>query len=164
MPTLLRVGRFRFFCYSSDRAEPEHVHVEADDGAAKFWLRPVRLAGSRGLSRFSCAVRVRLVNETIVVELRDGRTVTAPLTWYPRLRHGSARERRNWRLIGGGMGIHWPDLDEDLSVESLLAGRRSGESHTSLAKWLASRKTADKRRQPARAIARPDRARRPARG
>jgi hypothetical protein len=88
----------------------------------------------------------------VVVDLRDGRTVTAPLTWYPRLRHGTTRERRNWRLIGGGVGIHWPDLDEDLSVASILAGRPSAEGDGSLKKWLTERKAlANKRMQPARA-------------
>ena len=90
--------------------------------------------------RVPSAVRARVLNEAVVVDLRDGRTVTVPLTWYPRLVHGTARERRNWRLVGGGMGIHWPDLDEDLSVEGLLAGRPSTESHTSLKKWLTTRK------------------------
>jgi hypothetical protein len=106
-----------------------------------------------------------VLNEVVVVDLRDGRTVTAPLTWYPRLLHGTARERRNWRLIGGGMGIHWPDLDEDLSVESILAGRPSPESHASLKKWLTERKAlANKRMQPARANARAQGMRRRARG
>jgi hypothetical protein len=65
----------------------------------------------------------------------------AILSWYPRLMHGSPRERDNWRLIGGGQGIHWNDLDEDVSVESLLAGRASGESRESLKKWLRARAT-----------------------
>ena len=111
------------------------------------------------------AVRARVLNEAVVVDLRDGRTVTAPLTWYPRLVHGTARERRNWRLVGGGMGIHWPDLDEDLSVEGLLAGRPSAESQASLKKWLTNRKAlANKRMQPARATARGQGVRRRARG
>lgn len=65
--------------------------------------------------------------------------LSVPVTWYPRLAHGSAAERANWRLIGDGEGLHWPDLDEDLSVEGLLAGRRSGESSSPLRKWLESR-------------------------
>ena len=85
------------------------------------------------------AVRVEVTGDAVVVDLRDGRTVTAPLAWYPRLSHGTIRERRNWRLIGGGEGIHWPDLDEDLSVEGLLAGRPSAESQASLKKWLEQR-------------------------
>ena len=66
----------------------------------------------------------------LVVELADGRTLTVPLSWYPRLAHGTGDERANWRLIGLGEGIHWPALDEDISVEGLVAGRRSGESQT----------------------------------
>ena len=91
-------------------------------------------------ARVPSAIRARILNSAVVVDLRDGRTVTAPLRWYPRLLHGTARERRNWRLIGGGVGIHWPDLDEDLSVEGILAGRPSAESQASLKKWLSDRK------------------------
>lgn len=116
-------------------------------------------------ARVPSAVRARILHEAVIVDLRDGRTVTAPLTWYPRLLHGTARERRNWRLIGGGVGIHWPDLDEDLSVEGILAGRPSAESQASLKKWLTNRRAlANKRMQPARANARTQGARRRARG
>src|ERR1043166_1353217 len=86
------------------------------------------------------AVRARILDHAVVIDLSDGRTVTAPLAWYPRLLHGTARERQRWQLIGGGVGVHWPDLDEDLSVEGLLAGRPSGESQTSLGKWLKGRR------------------------
>lgn len=111
------------------------------------------------------AVRARIRNDAVIVDLRDGRTVTAPLTWYPRLHHGTARERRNWRLIGGGVGIHWPDLDEDLSVEGILAGRPSTESQASLKKWLTNRRAlANKRMQPAPVDARSRGVRRRARG
>ena len=111
------------------------------------------------------AVRARIVDDDLVVDLDDGRTVTAPLAWYPRLLHATARERRRWRLVGGGEGIHWPDLDEDLSVEGLLAGRPSAESQASLKKWLEGRRPlASKRMQPARATTRVRRARRRARG
>ena len=116
-------------------------------------------------ARVSLAIRARILNEAVVVDLRDGRSVTAPLTWYPRLLHGSARERRNCRLVGGGVGIRWPDLDEDVSVESILAGRPSAESQASLRRWLANRRAlADKRMQPARANSRGQGARRRARG
>jgi len=115
--------------------------------------------------RFPLAVRARILNDAVIVDLRDGRSVTAPLTWYPRLRHGTSRERRNWRLIGGGIGIHWPDLDEDLSVEGILAGKPSVEREASLKKWLTNRRAlASKRMQPARANARAQGARRRARG
>ena len=82
------------------------------------------------------AQRVATNEEALTVDLADGRTITVPLAWFPRLAYGTPEERANWRLIGGGVGIHWPDLDEDISVESLLAGRRSGETQESLRCWL----------------------------
>jgi hypothetical protein len=88
------------------------------------------------------AHRLTVSDEAVMVDLADGRTITVPLVWFPRLAHGSAAERENWRLIGGGEGIHWPDLDEDISVESLLLGRRSGETPESLRRWLDARKLA----------------------
>jgi len=81
-------------------------------------------------------------DDSLMADLADGRTITVPLAWFPRLAHGTVSERTNWRFIGSGTGIHWPDLDEDISVESLLAGRRSGETQDSLRRWMASRKTA----------------------
>lgn len=91
--------------------------------------------------REALAQSLTVSDEALVVDLADGRTITVPLAWFPRLAHGTATERANWRLIAGGEGIHWPDLDEDLSVESLLAGRRSGETQESLRRWLQARKT-----------------------
>ena len=88
------------------------------------------------------AQRVTVTEDAVVVDLVDGRTVSVPVSWYPRLAHGTSAERTNWRLIGRGEGIHWPDLDEDLSVASLLAGRRSGETQGSLRRWLESRQRA----------------------
>ena len=85
------------------------------------------------------ATGASVTDEALVVELSDGRSVSVPLAWYPRLLHGTAPERGRWELIGRGEGIHWPDLDEDISVEGLLAGRPSGESQRSLKRWLASR-------------------------
>jgi len=85
------------------------------------------------------ARNVRVTDEAITVDLLDGRTIAVPLAWYPRLMHATPPERENWRLIGSGEGIHWPDLDEDLSVEGLLLGRRSGESQASFQQWLDAR-------------------------
>src|SRR4026207_1914287 len=87
------------------------------------------------------AVDVSLTTEEISVDLQDGRTIIAPLGWYPRLVHATSKERNNWRLIGTGTGIHWPDLDEDISIGNLLLGQPSGESQRSLQKWLAGRTT-----------------------
>ena len=89
--------------------------------------------------RDAFARRVTASDEALSVDLADGRTITVPVGWFPRLSHGSPTERANWRLIGGGIGIHWPDLDEDISVASLLAGRKSGESRESLRRWLQAR-------------------------
>ena len=89
-------------------------------------------AGSRAMS-------VRLTEDTLIVDLADGRTVSVPLAWYPRLLRASPLERANHRFIGEGEGIHWPDLDEDVSVENILAGKASGEGSKSFGRWLEAR-------------------------
>ncbi|MBV8377383.1 MAG: DUF2442 domain-containing protein [Verrucomicrobia bacterium] len=66
-------------------------------------------------------MEVQVLEAELVVRLSDGRTVSAPLAWFPRLLHGTPEQRNNWWLIGKGVGIHWPDLDENISVRSLLA-------------------------------------------
>jgi len=93
--------------------------------------------------REALALQVDICEDAISVELADGRTIAVPLAWYPRLVHASQEERTNWRLIGGGRGIHWPLLDEDISVANLLAGQPSMESQASLERWLQVR-TANK--------------------
>src|SRR3954449_2794920 len=111
-------------------------------------------------TREALATQVEVSEDTLSVELADGRTIAAPLAWYPRLAHASAAEqrswqllgggpglhwpapaaeRRSWQLLGGGRGIHWPALDEDISVANLLAGQPSVESQSSFKKWLAAR-------------------------
>ncbi len=82
---------------------------------------------------------VRLTDDTLSVELSDGRTISVPLAWFPRLLHATKQERNNWRLIGRGQGVHWENIDEDISVENLVTGRPSGESQASFKKWLARR-------------------------
>ena len=84
-------------------------------------------------------MEVHLSGEKLVVDLVDGRSMVVPLEWYPRLLAATQRERENWRLLGGGYAIEWPDLDEHIGVEGLLAGRRSGESQQSFQRWLAER-------------------------
>lgn len=86
------------------------------------------------------AMDVTVTDDTLTVELSDGRTISVPLTWFPRLVEADNRERSNWRLIGDGYGIHWNDIDEDISVISLLSGKPSGESPESFKKWLSNRK------------------------
>src|SRR4051812_39663641 len=88
---------------------------------------------------------VSVGRDRLAFHLADGRAVIAPLEWFPRLLHGSARERRNWERVGAGYGVHWPDLDEDISVENMLRGQRSRESQRSFKAWLDQR---SKRRRP----------------
>ena len=90
--------------------------------------RPSAVAGS-----------VSITDDELVIELLDGRTLAVPLAWYPRLLHGTREERKEWRLIGRGVGIHWPELDEDISVAHVLAGLPSGESAASLQTWFDDR-------------------------
>jgi hypothetical protein len=85
------------------------------------------------------AVDVTVSADALTISLSDGRAISAPLTWYPRLAHGTPAERRRWQLIGKGQGIHWPDLDEDISVDALLRGLRSNEKPASLKRWLGKR-------------------------
>jgi hypothetical protein len=86
------------------------------------------------------AESVKFSDDAVTVSLDDGRALTVPLAWYPRLLNGTTSEREKYQLIGDGEGIHWPDLDEDISVEGLLAGKRSAESDASLSRWLAKRR------------------------
>ncbi len=83
---------------------------------------------------------VTVTEDSFMVELADGRTITVPTAWYPRLVHGTLRQRNNWKFIGVGAGIHWPDLDQDVSVDKLLAGKQSGESQQSFRRWLEEHK------------------------
>ncbi len=85
------------------------------------------------------AENVMVTEDTLNVDLSDGRTISVPLTWFPRLVHASREQRDNWRLIGRGHGIHWNDIDEDVSVEGIITGRPSGESQSSFKKWLEGR-------------------------
>lgn len=85
------------------------------------------------------ATGLTISEDALILELADGRTLSVPLAWYPRLWHGSQEERDHWEWIGEGEGIHWPDLDEDISLEGLLLGRHSGESQRSLQRWLEAR-------------------------
>jgi hypothetical protein len=86
------------------------------------------------------AVAVTVTDKKLVVELEDGRSISIPLEWYPRLLHGTEEERQNYQLLGDGYAIEWSDLDEHIGIEGLLAGRRSSEGQKSLEKWLAARR------------------------
>ena|SRR5947208_3569590 len=85
------------------------------------------------------ALKIEVTGQSLIVDLADGRSLSVPLAWYPRLLHGTEAERQNWQLLGEGYAIEWPALDEHIGVEGLMAGRRSGESRESLDRWLASR-------------------------
>ena len=90
----------------------------------------------------SAVEHVTVTSDALAVDLSDGRSIMVPLAWYSRLMHATDSERENWRLIGNGYGIHWEDLDEDISVEGLLLGKLSGESQTSFKRWLSGRASA----------------------
>jgi hypothetical protein len=89
------------------------------------------------------AIAVDVTEDVLVVELSDGRTLSVPVAWNPRLEHATHDERTAWMLVGGGTGIHWDAIDEDVSVEALVAGRASNESQASLRRWLAARGSVD---------------------
>ena len=84
-------------------------------------------------------IEVTITEKKLLLELEDGRSIAIPLEWYPRLLHGTVAERQNYQLLGDGYAIEWPELDEHIGIEGLLAGRRSSESKKSLERWLAGR-------------------------
>ena len=143
-------GPYRVFLTSFDCNEPAHVHVERDDSTCKFWLEPIELVRSHGFSarelilsaglstpitqRFwrhgmntvaSSEPRiqdVRITEDEIIAHLADGRVISVPLAWSWRLSEATPKQRAHFRLIGSGQGVHWPDVDEDISVEGMLHG------------------------------------------
>ena len=84
-------------------------------------------------------MQVTVTEDTLSVDLEDGRTISVPIGWFPRLVNGTPAERANSEISGAGLGIHWPDLDEDIGVEGLILGRKSTESPSSFERWLATR-------------------------
>jgi hypothetical protein len=86
------------------------------------------------------AVEVNVTDDDLTARLADGRRIVVPLAWYPRLLNATKAERNHWDLLGDGYAIEWPDLDEHIGIEGLLAGRMSGESPESLKRWLDSRR------------------------
>ena len=86
------------------------------------------------------AVEVNVTDDDLTARLADGRRIAVPLAWYPRLLNATKAERNHWDLLGDGYAIEWPDLDEHIGIEGLLAGRMSGESPASLKRWLDSRR------------------------
>ena len=98
--------------------------------------------GSAGIiPQLARIISVTVTDDTLSVDLEDGRTISVPIGWFPRLAHGTTRERSSFQISGAGYGLHWPDLDEDIGVEGLMLGKRSTESATSLGRWLKDRAT-----------------------
>ncbi|CAG0952987.1 hypothetical protein ANRL2_00240 [Anaerolineae bacterium] len=86
------------------------------------------------------AINVTIDDDTLSVDLEDGRIISVPIGWYPRLTHGTPAERANFQISGAGYGIHWHDLDEDIGIEGMLLGKKSTESPASFKRWLERRK------------------------
>jgi hypothetical protein len=89
---------------------------------------------------FPKIVNVIINDDTLSVDLEDGRTISVPIGWYPRLAYATPAERAHFQISGAGYGIHWPDLDEDIGVEGLLLGKKSTESPASFERWLQKRR------------------------
>jgi hypothetical protein len=87
-------------------------------------------------------IDVQVTEDTLRVDIEDGRTISVPLSWYPRLVYATSEERQNFRIAGAGYGIYWPDIDEDIGIEGLLLGKRSTESSESFTRWMKSRQEA----------------------
>jgi hypothetical protein len=137
------------FVWSAAAAFGEKRSTESTNWSRRieisYW--EVGMSSSTVETREVLATHVEVYEDTLSVELADGRTIAAPLAWYPRLAHASAEELKSWRLIGGGRGIHWPDLDEDISVANLLAGQPSTESQSSFKRWLAARTKPEEKKE-----------------
>jgi hypothetical protein len=140
MPTIKDIpGQYRFFFYSFDCNEPKHVHVQRERMICKFWLEPVLLSKNHGFSPkelnlirtiiqdnravSTTEVRIkdiRITEDTITAYLFDGRTISVPLAWSWRLSEATPDQRAHYEIIGDGQGVHWPEVDEDISAEGML--------------------------------------------
>jgi hypothetical protein len=98
------------------------------------------MSSSAAETTLPLAVAVEAHEGSLAFMLSDGRTISIPLSWYPRLAEATPSERNNWRLIGRGEGVHWPDLDEDVSVDAVVRGKASGEAPASLQRWRSARR------------------------
>ena len=122
----------------NDELRSEYPAELIRSGARGRYVR--RPAGHQHDIHSPAAIRVDVTDDALVVELRDGRTLSVPIHWYPRLEHATPAERAGWALVGGGIGIHWESIDEDVSVQALIAGKASNESQVSVKSWLAKRR------------------------
>ena len=119
-------------------AELRRVAELVEENEAQLWRHGMDTSVGE-TPRSPLAASVSVTEDELVIQLVDGRTVAVPMAWYPRLLHGTPTERAQWQLSGRGVGIHWPTLDEDISVEQVLAGVPSGESAASLRRWFEGR-------------------------
>ena len=123
------INGFRLFFYANERNEPAHVHVDYHGAQAKFWIEPVSLVRNLGMTASELGkaedlvVKVDFTADSLCLHLADGREIRVPLAFYPRLKNATKAQRENYQVCGMGTGIHWPDVDEDLSVEGIVAGR-----------------------------------------
>ena len=142
---------YHFYFYSHEPNEPPHVPIDRGDKSAKFWIETVSLVRNFGFTARELkrlgdlvsehqtelleawhgylalraderVVDVSIADDLLTVALMDGRSISVPLAWYPQLLKATTEQLKNWQIAGGGYGIHWPDLDEDLSTEGLLRG------------------------------------------
>jgi hypothetical protein len=97
------------------------------------------MISAQAMTGLAKIIAVSIDDDTLTVDLEDGRTISVPIGWYPRLAHGTPAERENFQVSGAGFGIYWPDLDEDIGVEGMLLGKKSTESMTSFERWLKNR-------------------------
>ena len=140
-------AKYDYICYFRLPARPQRLMIGGPTGLPIVERDMNRQGaerenGMRSLihdTKLVQAQDVKVTAETLTVDLADGRVISVPLAWFPRLLYGTQAERNNWRMIGRGQGIHWPELDEDIKVEHLLQGKGSAESRQSLEKWLKER-------------------------
>jgi hypothetical protein len=101
----------------------------------------------------SPAVNASVTDNLLTVELADGRKISVPTAWYPRLAHGTPKERRQWTISYSGQGLHWEALDEDISIEGLIAGRPSNEHTAMIKKWMETRENIYEIKRPKKSLA-----------
>jgi uncharacterized protein DUF2442 len=123
--------------YEVTKAKTRNRLARGADFAPEFLRRAVNQRHTMP----ALAKSVKVSHDQLQVRLNNGRSISSPLAWYPRLLHATPEERQDWRLIGQGRGIHWESIDEDISVEDVIAGRTSNESQSSLKRWLSSRRS-----------------------
>lgn len=135
-------GLIQTFMWPIIMAMPEESYGRLNGSPATIWSICVmnETDSASVLIAPPRATHVTVTDDTLTVDLEDGRTISVPIGWFPRLAHGTEAERSNVEIAGAGFGVYWPDLDEDIGVEGLLVGRKSTESPASFARWLEQRR------------------------